>query len=398
METSTLSSGTAPKDPGQRNTLFITLSQWATVLSYNFVDVFLPFYIFKISPYSQAETLIWVGVIVGLNGVCLTFTSPMWGSLAHRWSPKRLFLRAQLAHTILYALMAFTSSLHILLLLRFLQGIFGGVSTIGMILVSSASSKDKLSSNMGLFQSFISVGQLLGPPLGTLAAAAFGFRYSFLCGSAILFAGALFCQLKVVDVPTLPKTSEPLKKGFFNKRFLTGWFVCFMVQVQISFLPSILPKVLESFNIYGTRALKLAGIVVMFYTATTALGTFLWPRLANKIGLLRLITWLLVIGGFCQAMLSLAHGLVDFTVIRMFQTGFVAATMSLVMAIFASQQKGALLGFLNASRFAGAAAGPMIATSMLAISGTGSLYCLIGGLTLLSMIAFRLAFSNSTTE
>ena len=398
MHTSGLSSSAASKEPAQRNTFYITVSQWATVLSYNFVDVFLPFYIFKISPYSQAETLIWVGVIVGLNGVCLTFTSPMWGSLAHRWSPKRLFLRAQIAHTILYASMAFTTSLHVLLFLRFLQGLFGGVSTIGLILVSASSPKEKLSANIGLFQSAISVGQLLGPPLGTFAAATFGFKASFLCGSAILFTGALFCQLKVMDVPTLPKTSEPLKEGFFDKRFLSSWFVCFMVQIQISFLPSILPKVLESFGIYSTRALRLAGIVVMLYTATTALGTFLWPRLSSRIGLLRLITWLLLVGGACQALLSLAYGLIDFTVIRMLQTGFVTATMSLVMTIFAGQQKGALLGFLNASRFAGAAAGPMVATSMLAISGFGSLYCLIGALTVLSLISFRLTFPKLRTQ
>ncbi len=387
-----------PEEPEQRSTLSISIAQCAAAFSYNFVDVFLPFYIFEISPYPRAETLIWVGVIVGLNGLCLTVTSPIWGSLAHRWSPKKLFLRAQITHTILYGLMAFTSDLHILFLLRLLQGIFGGVSTIGIILVSSSSSREKLSSNMGLFQSFMTVGQLLGPPLGTLAAAAFGFKYSFLCGSAALFVGTLFCQLKVADVPILPKPSESRKKASFDRRFFAGWFVCFMVQVQISFLPSILPKVLEGFNIYSTQALKLAGVVVMFYTGTTALGTFLWPRLSNRIGLFRLITWLLAIGGVCQALLSFAHGIIDFTAIRMLQTGFSAAVMALVITIFAGEQKGSIIGFLNASRFAGAAAGPMIATSMLAFSGATNLYCLISFLTLSSLIAFRVSFSTRRIE
>jgi MFS family permease len=384
-----------PNEPGQKNIFFISISQSATVFSYFFVDVFLPFYIFNISPYSQKETLVWVGIIMGLNGICLTFTSPMWGALAHRWSPKKLFLRAQIAHAVLYGSMAFAANLHVLLMLRFLQGIFGGVSTIGLILISSSSAKDKLSSNMGLFQASITLGLLLGPPMGTMAAATFGFKNAFLCGSAILFAGALFCQLKVAEVPTLPKSPEPLKKGLFDRRFLAAWFVCFMVQVQVAFLPSILPKILESFNIYSTQALRLAGIVVMFYTAAAAIGTFAWPRLSKRVGLLRLITWLLVIGCICQALLSFTHGMIDFTVIRMLQTGFVAAVLSLVIAIFASQQRGTLMGFLNASRFAGQAAGPLLATTMLAVSGAGSLYWVIGSLTALSLIAFRLAFSGS---
>jgi MFS family permease len=294
--------------------------------------------------------------------------------------------------------MAFTPNLHILLLLRFLQGIFGGASTIGLILVSSSSSKSRLSSNMGLFQSFLTVGQLLGPPLGTLAAAAFGFRNSFLCASAILLAGVVFCRLKVADVPKLPKPTEYMKKESLDKMFLAGWFVCFMVQIQISFLPSILPKILEGFNVYSAQALKAAGIVVMLYTATTAIGTFLWPRFSKKIGLFRLITWLLVIGSVCQALLSFSHGLIDFTAIRMVQTGFVAAVIALVMSIFASRQKGTLIGFLNASRFAGQAAGPMIATSMLAVSGADNFYYLISFLTILSLITFRRAFSASRIE
>jgi MFS family permease len=136
----------------------------------------------------------------------------------------------------------------------------------------------------------------------------------------------------------------------------------------------------------------------MFYTAAAAIGTFAWPRLSKRIGLFRLITWLLVIGCVCQALLSFTHGVIDFTVIRMLQTGFIAAVLPLVIAIFASQQRGTLMGFLNASRFAGQAAGPMIATSMLAFSGTANLYLLISFLTVSSLIAFRIAFSTRRIE
>jgi len=42
----------------------------------------------------------------------------------------------------------------------------------------------------------------------------------------------------------------------------------FAAVVQISFLPSVLPNVLDTLNIERTLALKLAGTIVMFYTAT----------------------------------------------------------------------------------------------------------------------------------
>ncbi len=380
------------EDPGQRNALFVSMAQCTTAFSLNFVDIFLPFYIFKISPYSERETLLWVGAIVGLNGLILTVTSPIWGSLTHRFSPKKSFQRAQIAHTVLLLLMGFTTNLQLLFLIRLVQGIFGGVSTIGMILVTSSSPKERIPANIGLFQSSITLGQLLGPPLGTLTAATFGYRGSFLCASALLFAAFLFCQFKIADVPRLPKPEKQGIKQSIDRRILMAWIFCFIIQIQITFLPTILPKILEGFHIHGAAALKLAGVVVMCYTVATMTGTFFWTRFTKRVGLFRLITFLTIMGILFQAALSLSRGVLDITIIRMLQTGFVAAVVPLVISIFAAQQRGAVLGFLNASRFGGNAAGPMLAASILAASGFDTLCFLISGTTILALIGFRLVF------
>ncbi|MFH1025480.1 MAG: hypothetical protein V1764_02230, partial [Nitrospirota bacterium] len=121
------------QDPGQRNVLFISLSQCASAFSFTFVDTSLPFYIFKVSPYSQRETLIWVGAILGIVGLFLMVTSPIWGALTHRFSPKKLFQRAQIANALVFLFMGFTVNLHLLFVLKLFQGVFGGVSTIGLI-------------------------------------------------------------------------------------------------------------------------------------------------------------------------------------------------------------------------------------------------------------------------
>ena len=272
------------QDQGQKDAVFISLSQFATSFSLNFIAIFLPFYILKVSPYSKRETLLWLGAIIGVQGLFTAITSPIWGSLTHRLSPKKLFQRGQIAHATLFLLMGFTVNLHILFALKLLQGIFGGVSTIGLIILSATSSKENVTSNIGLFQSSQTLGQLIGPPLGTLAAATFGYRGSFLCGSALLFGSFLLCQLKVSDVPKPPRPVKPATRQPFDRRILVGWMVCFMVQIQIIFLPAILPNVLETFQLRGAMALKLAGSVVMFYTIATMIGIFTWTRLVRRIG------------------------------------------------------------------------------------------------------------------
>jgi MFS family permease len=168
--------------------------------------------------------------------------------------------------------------------------------------------------------------------------------------------------------------------------------LCSIAFIQLTFLPSVLPNVFEGFKIEQTLALKWAGTVVMLYTSTAMVGSCLLSRLSRKFGLYRMITLILVFGALLQSLLALSRGIVDFTVIRMVQTGLVAATIPLVMSIFASESKGGVIGFLNSSRFIGNALGPIIGTSILAFSNLTSLYFFISGIALVGFLCFRLFF------
>ena len=375
-----------------RNLIFISFSQFGSAFSFNFVNVFLPFYIFNISTYSVGETLLWTGAILGSTGLVTAATSPFWGSLTHHFSPKLLYLRAFIVHSIMFFLMGFTKDLHLLLLLRILQGLVGGVSTIGMIIVSSSSLEERVSLDLGIFQSSLTLGQLVGPPLGSLAAVIWGFKGAFISASAVLIAAFIFCHLYVTDVPKLPKEERASIRASIDQYVIIGWMLCFAAQIQLMFLPSVLPDVFGRFNIEETRALKLAGTVVMCYTITAMIGTYLWSWLSRRYGLHRMITSLFILGSLSQALLALSRGIVGFTLIRMVQTGLVAATIPLIFSIFVSKRKGGIIGFLNSARFTGSALGPILATSILAFSNLEVLYLSISTISLLALFGFRFFF------
>jgi MFS family permease len=124
-------------------------------------------------------------------------------------------------------------------------------------------------------------------------------------------------------------------------------------------------------------------------------GIYLWSRLSRRIGLFRMIMLLVILGILLQSMLAFSRGIIDFTVIRMLQTGFVAATFPLVVSIFASGSKGSTIGFLNGTRFAGNAIGPMLATSILAYTNLTAVYFFISGISLLALLGFRASFKSS---
>jgi DHA1 family multidrug resistance protein-like MFS transporter len=383
-------------EASRKNLISISFSQFGNAFSSNFVQIFFPFYILKVSPYPVQYTLLWTGAIMGAASLSAALTSPFWGSLTHRFSPKLLYLRSLMVNVVSFFLMGFTTDLHLLFILRVIQGLASGTSTIGLIIVSSSSPKEMISSNIGLFQTSITLGQLLGPLLGSLAAATFGYKGGFIAASCVVFSSFIFCYLYVVDVPLLPKKERAQGWTTLDKRILIGGFLCFTAMVQMGFLPSVLPNVFEALHYEHATALKLAGTVVLCYTATAMIGIYVWSRLSRRMGLYRTITILFILGILLQSMLAFSRGIVDFTIIRMLQTGCVAATFPLVISVFASGSKGSTIGFLNATRFAGNALGPMLATSILAYTNLTTLYFFISGITLLAFLGFRAFFKSST--
>jgi DHA1 family multidrug resistance protein-like MFS transporter len=356
--------------------------------SFNFVMVFLPFFIHDISPYSPQQTLLWVGFIMGAPSFAAALASTFWGSLTSRFSPKTLYVRGLLSHGIIIMLMGFISSLPVLLALRIVQGILGGISTVGLIIVSSSSSREWASRDIGLFQNSMTLGQLVGPPVGSLAATVLGYRGSFGSASALVFITLFFCLFYVKVLPHESSEDSGLSRHMINRRTITGWGLSFTATIQLMFLPSILPNVFRAFDMPETMAVKSAGLVVMLYTATAVAGTFLLCRLAANISSRWLIIGAGILGTAMQFLLSMSPGFVGFVAIRMLQTAAIAAVIPLVFSTFSSDLDGRVIGFLNSSRFAGNALGPMIATSVLALSGFNWLYVCMGGMGLLALSGY----------
>ena len=376
-----------------RNVLFISLSQFGLAFSFNFVMVFLPFFIHDISPYSSQDTLIWVGFIMGAPSFAAALASTFWGSLTSRLSPKLLFMRGLLCHSVIILLMGFVSSLPALLALRMVQGIMGGISTVGLIIVSSSSSREWASRDIGLFQNAMTLGQLIGPPMGAMAATTLGYQGAFISASALVFVTLAFCFFYVKEFPHESKQTIAFTRHTVNKKTLVGWGLCFTATAQLMFLPSVLPNVFRGFHMEESMALRSAGVVVMLYTATAMAGTFLLCRLGARLTSHRVILVAGILGTTFQFLLSLTPGLTPFVAVRMLQTAMIAAIIPLVFSSFASDLDGRVIGFLNSSRFAGNALGPMIATSVLAFSSLNRLYLCIGGLGVLALVGY--AFSSA---
>lgn len=370
-------------------------AQFGMAMSFNFIMVFLPFYVNDISHLSPSATLIWVGLIMGSTSIGAAIASPFWAKMTSRISPKFLFEKGLLCHVILVALMAFTTNIYLLFILRMLQGLFGGISTIGMIIIYSMSSEDELSQNMGFYQSAMTLGHLIGPPIGSTIAATLGYRAAFLFASSVLFCFMLFSMKKLKSPPLKKKTGggkTPFREIFF------GWAVVFTVTVQLVFLLPILPEILKSMNITGEKALFSAGLIVTAYGITTAIGPVILSRLVKIIGYLKSILLIAMSGTLLQVLLILGEDVWSFTAIRMLQAFFVSSVLPIVISVFASFRRSETIGFLNSSRFTGNALAPIMATLILSYSNIFMVYLFVAGITLISIIGFWISSKNLFDE
>jgi hypothetical protein len=136
----------------------------------------------------------------------------------------------------------------------------------------------------------------------------------------------------------------------------------------------------------------------MLYTATAMVGTYLLSLCSRRVGIYRLIILLASAGILLQGLFVFSEGVVDFTIMRMIQTGLVAAIYPLTMSIFAKESKGNVIGFLNSARFAGNALGPMIATTLLAFSNLPTLYLFISLIGLSALLGFGHVFRHPPVE
>ena len=255
---------------------FILMSQFGLAFSFNVVMSFMPFYIIKISPYNTYDTMIWIGMIMGLNSFVAAATAPVWGSLTAKFRPKGLFELAFLSNAIIFLLMGFTDSLPILLVLRLIQGALGGASTVGLFMILQLSSKDRLAGHLSLYQNSMTAGSLLGPPVGAYLVAHLGYRAPFIISVVMIGVFLLLCQIYVAEIHK--KEADYDGKISFSRGIIWGWILSFIATIHLVFLPSILPHVLEGFDLAGENALKAAGFIMMGYTATAIIGSYVISR------------------------------------------------------------------------------------------------------------------------
>jgi len=152
--------------------------------AWSFVSVSLPFHIRRLSPWDAAATLRWTGWI-------------------------RYYVLVQFLQGAAFFAMAAARTLPQLLLTRLVLGVMGAASTFAFISAGRADNPVAVRRQVAAMQSAMTVGGVIGPLSGAIAAARLGFAESFVIGGLVLFGCGVLVHRGVPDTGARRRPRRP---------------------------------------------------------------------------------------------------------------------------------------------------------------------------------------------
>jgi DHA1 family multidrug resistance protein-like MFS transporter len=355
----------------------LPLAMFFGTFAWSFVYISLPFHIHNISPWDEARTLRWTGWILGISPLTTVMTAPLWGRLAERGDPKRFYVIVQWLQGIAFFGTAVARTLPELFFCRLVLGVTGAASTFAFIGAGRLRDPKEVRREIAAMQSAMTVGQVIGPLVGAIAAVRLGFRESFVVGGLVLIA----CGLLVAwGVPS--KEAGQVKPGVTRPpaRWTSVLAVSMLVlggSTQVFFLTSILPQVLPPLGVPTDRTLEVGGMLIFASGVAAALGSLAVPRLSDWLPERTLITVLLVVSSVALGAFALAGSVWSYGTLRFVQVLCIAPLFPIVVARIAQSAGGAAIGVINSARIGAAFVGPVVATTLLAVAPPLVLYLVL---------------------
>ena len=373
----------------------LPLAMFLGTFSWSFVYISLPFHIHRISTWDEASTVAWSGFILGIPNLVTVAAAPFWGGLAERRNPKRLYVMAQTLQGIAFLGMAVARTLPELLLVRVVLGFIGASSTFAFVSAGRNADPAEVRRQVAAVQSAMTVGQVIGPLVGAIAAARLGFRESFVVGALILFGCGALVRFRLRDLGDVGRRQGATPPERWGEVLLVSLIVL-GGSAQVFFLTAILPQILPPLGVPDERTLHVGGLLIFASGLAAALGSILASRLSDFVPERRLIPGLLAASSLCVLALAAMRSVWPFGVVRFLQVLCIAPVFPIVVGRVAHAVGGRAIGVINSARIGAAFLGPVIATSLLAWTSVSAVYVALAlmGLVCVPLAARQLAPSR----
>jgi DHA1 family multidrug resistance protein-like MFS transporter len=387
----------------QKNLAANFVAELLAMSAFSFVNPLLPLYIQQVGKLSSKEAAFWSGTAAAGLGIAMFFISPIWGLLADRFGRKAMVLRAMFGGSVILALMSFAPNIHVIVVLRWMQGLFTGSVAAMTALASSIVPRHRMSFALGIIMLAAFSGQSLGPLCGGFIADRLGYQVTFYASGGFLLLAGLVVLLLVKEQFQQPPEdqSTSLRKMYrlaMSRQMLPLLAVMCLISIGNSVVSPIISLLVKELQPQGDAA-TAAGLTFSLIGLAAAISSVVSGRLGERVSLKKILVFSCIIIGFFYLppiwVGSVGWLAVFLALTGLLQGGISTSSNTMVGLAATYGQQGVAYGLSQSANSLGFGIGPLIGGSLAAALGLRSAFAVSAGLfVLVGLFAARWLFQR----
>ena len=382
---------------GMRNVWIITASMTVLAICYTMIIPFLPIYLLELGV-PKADVALWSGLVFGITFLIAGIMAPIWGKIADNKGKKRMALRAGFAIAVSYVLIGMVTDQYQLLMGRALVGFANGFYPAAMTMVSLSVDEKQVGRALGIFQTGLILGNVIGPFLGGAVESIVGMRPVFyISGIAVFIAtlAVLFLvkepKLEVENTTSKEQSKQPVKATSLREAFKSVQeqpvlvrllWIYFFMQCVIMMLQPILALYVGDMQGTMEGAAIISGTILSIGGLAGSLTTNIWVRLGERRGYFRTISYCMLGSGVVLLLQSLPVGIWWFGVLQvLIGSCIVGINPSLSAAVTLNTEpgfRGRMFGMTTTAQQFGSMVGPVFASIVSTYIGISYVFSITG--------------------
>ena len=382
---------------GIRNVWIITASMTVLAICYTMIIPFLPIYLLELGV-PKADVALWSGLVFGITFLIAGIMAPIWGKIADNKGKKRMALRAGFAIAVSYVLIGMVTDQYQLLMGRALVGFANGFYPAAMTMVSLSVDEKQVGRALGIFQTGLILGNVIGPFLGGAVESVVGMRPVFyISGIAVFIAtlAVLFLvkepKLEVENTTSKEQSKQPVKATSLREDFksvqeqhvlIRLLWIYFFMQCVIMMLQPILALYVGDMQGTMEGAAIISGTILSIGGLAGSLTTNIWVRLGERRGYFRTISYCMFGSGVVLLLQSLPVGIWWFGVLQvLIGSCIVGINPSLSAAVTLNTEpgfRGRMFGMTTTAQQFGSMVGPVFASIVSTYIGISYVFSITG--------------------
>ncbi|CUH96544.1 putative membrane protein [Propionispora sp. 2/2-37] len=359
--------------------------------SYTMVIPFLPLYLLDLGV-SPAAVNMWSGVVFAATFFVAAILAPYWGRRADKSGKRRMVMRAGFSLAVVYLLGAVVRTPFELLIMRVLQGFANGFVPASMAIVASSAPQEKMGFSLGLMQTALLIGGILGPLAGGVLSHLFGMRLSFVISGIAIFLGTMAVRALVKEPAPVAAAAEgsileDVKLAFQNRRLVEMLLLLFIVQAAIMILQPLITLYVAELQGQRTGAVLAAGVIYSLAGIAGAIAAPLWGKIGQNRGFFKILIIAFSGAGVFTVGQFLVSDIYRFSLLQflfgLFIVGVYPAINTIAVSSNDARFQGRVFGLTTTANQLGSMAGPLIGGMISSWIGIRPVFLITGSLLLL---------------